>query len=160
MSASGNALANVSEHEALMSTHKKRNVAFRVTVASLNDQKQVRNLKFCFIFHFFRSPGCSHAACTIPTWSLSGRGRGPLTHLCDLEAGYWCVWAPNFGEAAPGFEPRTSCLRVRSVPITLCTMGAASYFHFISVSLYGKSFLSGVGLGIRLKLSLSVNRLI
>ena len=29
------------------------------------------------------------------------------------------VWAPNFGEAAPGFEPQTSCLRVRSVTITL-----------------------------------------
>ncbi len=29
------------------------------------------------------------------------------------------VWAPNFGGAAPGFEPRTSCLRVRSVTITL-----------------------------------------
>ncbi len=43
VSASGNALANVSEHEALMSTHKKRNVAYRVTVASLNEQKQVKN---------------------------------------------------------------------------------------------------------------------
>ncbi len=32
---------------------------------------------------------------------------GPLTHLCDLEAGYGGVWAPNFGGAAPGFEPRT-----------------------------------------------------
>ncbi len=45
--------------------------------------------------------------------------QGPLTHLCDLEAGYGGVWAPNFGGAAPGFEPRTSCLRVRSVTITL-----------------------------------------
>ncbi len=45
--------------------------------------------------------------------------QGPLTHLCDLEAGYGGVWAPNFGGVAPGFEPRTSCLRVRSVSITL-----------------------------------------
>ena len=28
------------EHEALTSTHKKRHVAYRVTVVSLNDQKQ------------------------------------------------------------------------------------------------------------------------
>ncbi len=45
--------------------------------------------------------------------------QGPLTHLCDLEAGYGGVWAPNFGGAAPGFEPWTSCLRVRNVTITL-----------------------------------------
>ncbi len=38
-SGSGN---NVAEHEALMSTHKKRNIKYRVTVASLNEQKQVR----------------------------------------------------------------------------------------------------------------------
>ena len=31
-----------SEHEALMDTHKKRSVAYRVTVVSLNEQKQVR----------------------------------------------------------------------------------------------------------------------
>ncbi len=43
----------------------------------------------------------------------------PLTYLCDLEAGYGGVWAPNFGGATPRFEPRTSCLRVRSVTITL-----------------------------------------
>ncbi len=42
-----------------------------------------------------------------------------MTHLCNLEAGYGDVWASNFGGAAPGFEPRTSCLRVRSVTITL-----------------------------------------
>ncbi len=34
--------------------------------------------------------------------------QGPLTHLCDLEAGYGGVWAPNFGGAAQGFEPGTS----------------------------------------------------
>ncbi len=45
--------------------------------------------------------------------------QGPLTHLCDLEAGYGGVSAPNFGGAAPGFEPWTSCLRVRSVTIKL-----------------------------------------
>ena len=45
--------------------------------------------------------------------------QGPLTHHCDLEAGYGGVWAPNFGGAALGFEPRTSCLRVSSVTITL-----------------------------------------
>ena len=39
---------------------------------------------------------------------------GPLTHLCSLEVGYGGVWAPNFGGAAPGFEPRTSCMLVRS----------------------------------------------
>ncbi len=44
--------------------------------------------------------------------------QGPLTHLCDLEAGLG-RWAPNLGGAAPGFEPRTSCMRVRSVTITL-----------------------------------------
>ncbi len=32
----------VHEHEALMSTHKKRHVMYRVTVASVNEQKQVR----------------------------------------------------------------------------------------------------------------------
>ncbi len=37
-----------------------------------------------------------------------------LTHLCDLEAGYGGAWAPIFGGAAPGFEPRTYCMRVRS----------------------------------------------
>ncbi len=45
--------------------------------------------------------------------------QGPLTHLCDLEAGYGGVWAPNFGGAAPEFEPRTSCLRVRSVVVVV-----------------------------------------
>ncbi len=55
-----------------------------------------------------------HFAYTIPF-----KFQGPLTHLCDLEAGYGGVWAPNFGGAAPGFKPRTSCLRVRSVTITL-----------------------------------------
>ncbi len=45
--------------------------------------------------------------------------QGPLKHLCNLEAGYGGVWAPNFGGAALGFEPQTSCLRVRSVTITL-----------------------------------------
>ena len=34
-----------------------------------------------------------------------------------LEAGYGGVWAPNFGGAAPGFEPGTSCMRV--IAITL-----------------------------------------
>ncbi len=67
---------------------------------------------------FFVILGARHSACTIPTWLLFG-GRGPLKHLCNLEARYRCVWAPNFGGAAPGFEPRTSCLRVRSVTITL-----------------------------------------
>ncbi len=51
--------------------------------------------------------------------------QGPLTHLCNLEAGYGGVWAPNFGGAAPGFEPRTSCLRVKSVTIAHCATGAA-----------------------------------
>ncbi len=46
-------------------------------------------------------------------------GRGPLKHLCNLEVGYGGDWAPNFGGVAPGFEPRTSCLRVRSATITL-----------------------------------------
>ncbi len=41
LSAAGNALANVSEHEALMATHKKRSVIYRVAVASVNEQKQV-----------------------------------------------------------------------------------------------------------------------
>ncbi len=36
------------------------------------------------------------------------------THLCDLEAGYGVIWLPNFGGASPGFQPRTSCMRVRS----------------------------------------------
>ncbi len=59
---------------------------------------------------FFCHTGCSAFAYTIP---------GPLTHLCDLEVGYAGVWAPNFGGAAPGFEPRTSFFRVRSLSITL-----------------------------------------
>ncbi len=37
--------------------------------------------------------------------------QGPLTYLWDLEAGYGGVWASNFGGAALGFKPRTSCLR-------------------------------------------------
>ncbi len=45
--------------------------------------------------------------------------QGPLIHLCHLEDGYGGVWAPDFGGATLGFEPWTSCLRVRSVPITL-----------------------------------------
>ncbi len=65
---------------------------------------------------FFVIPSARHSACTIPTWPLLG--RGPLKHLCNLEVGYWGVWAPNFSGAAPGFEPRISCLRVRSVTIT------------------------------------------
>jgi hypothetical protein len=30
------------EHEALLSNHKKRHISYRVTVYSLNEQKQVR----------------------------------------------------------------------------------------------------------------------
>ncbi len=41
-------------------------------------------------------------------------GEGPLTHHCDLDAGYGGAWAPNFGWVAPEFEPRTSCTRVRN----------------------------------------------
>ncbi len=41
-----------------------------------------------------------HFAYTIPF-----KFQGPLTHLCDLEGGYGGVWAPNFGGAAPGFDP-------------------------------------------------------
>ncbi len=57
--------------------------------------------------------------------------QGPLRHLCDLEAGYEDVWAPNFGGAAPGFEPRTSCLRVRSVTITLRGPPHKTFFFFL-----------------------------
>ncbi len=39
--------------------------------------------------------------------------------LCDLEVGYGGVWAANFGGAALGFEPRNSCMRVRSLAIML-----------------------------------------
>ena len=40
------------EHEALLSNHKKRHVYFRVSVASLNEQKQVSNkLNKYDIFH-------------------------------------------------------------------------------------------------------------
>ena len=59
-------------------------------------------------------PGCSAFCVHHLTWPLSGGIPGPLTHLGDLEAGYGGVWAPNFGGAVPGFEPRTSCIRVRS----------------------------------------------
>ena len=38
---------------------------------------------------------------------------GPLMHLCDLEAGYGEMGSKVCG-AAPGFEPGTSCMRVRS----------------------------------------------
>ena len=50
---------------------------------------------------------------TTPSHMVPFKGR-PLTLLCDLEAGYGSVWTPIFGGAAPGFEPRTSCMRVRS----------------------------------------------
>ncbi len=44
---------------------------------------------------FFVIPGDRPSACT--TWPLS-RGRGPLSHHCDLEAGYeGGVWAPKLG---------------------------------------------------------------
>ncbi len=73
-------------------------------------------LKFLMINFFFVIPGARHSACTIPTWPLLG-GRGPLEHLCNLEAGYegGGMVSKLFGWAAPGFKPRTSCLRVRSV---------------------------------------------
>ena len=38
----GGAVSANGEHEALLSNHKKRHVYFRVSVASLNEQKQVR----------------------------------------------------------------------------------------------------------------------
>ena len=41
-SSSGVVSASSNEHEAVMATHKKRSVAYRVAVASLNEQKQVR----------------------------------------------------------------------------------------------------------------------
>ena len=41
-SATGGAVSANGEHEALLSNHKKRHVYFRVSVASLNEQKQVR----------------------------------------------------------------------------------------------------------------------
>ncbi len=50
----------------------------------------------------------------IPSHMAPFEGEGPLTHRCDLEAGYGGVSNPNFGGAAPGFEPRTCCMRVRS----------------------------------------------
>ena len=37
------------EHEALLSNHKKRHVYFRVSVASLNEQKQVSNKYVIYI---------------------------------------------------------------------------------------------------------------
>ncbi len=58
--------------------------------------------------------------------------QGPLTHLCDLEAGYGGVWAPNFGGVAPGFEPRTSCLRVRSR--SHYTTGAARIIQYLRIN--------------------------
>ena len=66
--------------------------------------------------------------------------QGPLTHLCDLEAGYGGVWAPNFGGAAPGFETRTSCWRVRSVTITL--RGPPLYLVFIAIFFKSLKFWS------------------
>ncbi len=70
------------------------------------------------VWHFsLVIPGARPLAYTIPHGPF--RGEGSLTHLCNLEAGYGGVWAPNFGGAAPGIEPGTSCLRVRSVTITL-----------------------------------------
>ncbi len=60
-------------------------------------------------FPFFVILGARPLANTIPHGPFCG-GGGPLMHLCDLEAGYGGVWAPNFGGAAPGFEPQTSCM--------------------------------------------------
>ncbi len=55
---------------------------------------------------------------TIPTWPLPG---GTLE--ASLQPGGRVVGrgmgSKLFGGVAPGFEPRTSCLRVRSVTITL-----------------------------------------
>ncbi len=43
------------------------------------------------------------------------RGKEASTHLCNLEVGYGgrCLGSKLFKGAAPGFEPRTSCMRVR-----------------------------------------------
>ncbi len=44
------------------------------------------------------------------------------------------VWASNFGGAAPGFEPPTSCMRVRSR--SHYATGAAPKINFISNNLF------------------------
>ncbi len=66
-----------------------------------------------YIFTFFLSSRVLGLQRT-PSHMAPFGGKGLLTHLCDPEAGYGGVWAPNFGGAAPGFKPRTSCMRVRS----------------------------------------------
>ncbi len=76
---------------------------------------------------FLVIPGARPLAYTIPHGM--GGGGGALMHLCDLEARYGGVWAPNFGGAAPGFEPRTSCMRVRSR--SQYAMGAVPFLIFI-----------------------------
>ncbi len=94
--------------------HAKRNERWRISVGV-----------FLWSSH---PPLFSRGRFFLSSWVLGFRVhhpfQGPLTHLCDLEAGYEGVWAPNFGGAAPGFEPRTSW--VRSVTITL--RGPLSWF--------------------------------
>ena len=75
------------------------------------------------VFIFFPHPGCSAFGVHHPTWALSGWGGGGGGHFCDLEAGHGGVWAPNFGGAAAGSEPQTSCMRVRSR--SHCATGSA-----------------------------------
>ncbi len=70
---------------------------------------------------FFRHPGCSafclHHSHRAPGGGVVGRGMG----------------SKLFGGAAPGFEPRTSCLRVMSVSITL--RGPQKLFFMFQFSL-------------------------